>query len=208
MTSPNEKKRFPLLLSEGPRRTELLALGCPRDVPWEMVAKCEADCQNNHGQSVETLASRGGLDPWELMAVMQGKRWREVSYLPASDVVSWLKKASGEETDVYALREQLVSCETAVKALRLLAERADKLLKHAFGVIAERDATITKLCEGYEAIGKVLAANGCDCECSCDPGDHDVNCGERCFACRISEGHEMMRAALKTLAEPVPKVTQ
>lgn len=61
------ERRFPLLLGQG-HRAELLAAGCPRDVSWSMLAPCEADCLRNHDQTVERLAERGGLDPWELMA--------------------------------------------------------------------------------------------------------------------------------------------
>lgn len=29
-------------------------------------------------QTPERLAERGGLDPWEMLAVVKGKRWREL----------------------------------------------------------------------------------------------------------------------------------
>lgn len=34
-----------------------------------------------------------------------------------------------------------------------------------------------------DAVGEVLAANGCDCPCDCGP-DHDDDCS-RCLACRV-----------------------
>jgi hypothetical protein len=44
-------------------------------IPWAVIAPCEAQAMANHGgQSLEKLASRGGLDPIEAVAVLSGQR--------------------------------------------------------------------------------------------------------------------------------------
>lgn len=59
---------FPVLLSNRERRNNVL---CPVSVPWEMVAPHEARAMRNHGgQTLLGLAGRGGLDPVELIAVL------------------------------------------------------------------------------------------------------------------------------------------
>jgi len=41
--------------------------------PWDLVAAHEAQAVKNHSQSLQVLADRGGLDPIELLAVMQDR---------------------------------------------------------------------------------------------------------------------------------------
>jgi hypothetical protein len=47
-------------------------------IPWEIIADCEAQARINHDQSIEQLSSRGGLSPGEAVAVLMGKRYKEV----------------------------------------------------------------------------------------------------------------------------------
>lgn len=54
-------------------------------------------------------------------------------------------------------------CEAAYQAIAMLREMGD-----ALGMV-----------------GRMLAANGCDCDCDHCEEDHDDEC-ERCLACRIS----------------------
>jgi hypothetical protein len=49
-----------------------------RAIPWGMILPHEKQAWVNHDQSLEILASRGGLDPCEALAVLSGKRWREI----------------------------------------------------------------------------------------------------------------------------------
>lgn len=66
------ERMFPVLLhgKDQDRRPD-----CPRQVPWEWLAPHERQAQLNHGQSLETLASRGGLDPLEMVCVLNDKEW-------------------------------------------------------------------------------------------------------------------------------------
>ena len=59
---------------------KLRALECPSDVPWEFIAEHEAECLNNHGQTPQRLAERGGLAPGEMVAVIEASgKWAERS---------------------------------------------------------------------------------------------------------------------------------
>ncbi len=52
---------------------EMERLGCPRRVPWAFVAPHERRAERNHRQSLERLNHRGGLDPCELLAVLEDR---------------------------------------------------------------------------------------------------------------------------------------
>jgi len=52
------------------------ALGCPDDVPWTLLTPHENRALTNHGQTLETLASRGGLSPDEIVAIIEERRWK------------------------------------------------------------------------------------------------------------------------------------
>lgn len=66
-------KTFPVLW-QGTRdlMRRLEALGCPRTVPWAFIADHGVQCFHNHDQCPEVLASRGGLAPEEMLAVIHG----------------------------------------------------------------------------------------------------------------------------------------
>ena len=63
-------KRFPIITSIEERKH-----GAPTWVPWAAIAPHEDQAQENHMQSLERLAERGGLDAGEFIAVMQDKRY-------------------------------------------------------------------------------------------------------------------------------------
>lgn len=67
------ERHFPVLWQCSPEETkQLKALDCPKTVPWSLVAPHETQALANHYQSLERLASRGGLSPAELVAVLDG----------------------------------------------------------------------------------------------------------------------------------------
>lgn len=53
----------------------------PRSVPWSLLAPHEAQAKQNHDQTLERLAERGGLAVHEMLAIIEGKRWRAVASL-------------------------------------------------------------------------------------------------------------------------------
>jgi len=44
-----------------------------RAVPWAFVVPHEPQCQRNHSQTLRRLLERGGLDPSELLAVLEDR---------------------------------------------------------------------------------------------------------------------------------------
>jgi hypothetical protein len=60
-------KTFPILGDDAKRIAS---------VPWELVYAHRATVMANHGQSIEGLARRGGLDLVELAMVLEDRRWR------------------------------------------------------------------------------------------------------------------------------------
>ena len=67
-------RMFPILLSYTERGE-----GCPTSIPWRLLESdaCEAQAQDNHSQTLERLAERGGLGPCELLAVLLCVRYRD-----------------------------------------------------------------------------------------------------------------------------------
>ncbi len=67
---------FPIL-RQYQREYRKLYSDARRSVPWAWVALHEEQAKQNHAQTLQRLAERGGLDPGELWAVVHRKRWRE-----------------------------------------------------------------------------------------------------------------------------------
>jgi hypothetical protein len=70
----DQPKNFPVLWTY--RREEQLIwtrLGCPKTVPWSLLAPHEAQARKNHDQSLARLAERGGLDPTEMVALFSAR---------------------------------------------------------------------------------------------------------------------------------------
>lgn len=63
-------------------------LGAPKFVPWPLVEAHAAQCMKNHSQSPETLDARGGLDPSELCAVLEDRRWTPLPLLLAIETLT------------------------------------------------------------------------------------------------------------------------
>jgi hypothetical protein len=63
-------------------------LGCPRAIPWDLIAPFEAQALINHDQSLQRLAERGGLSPDEMLAVMENRKFKRMSL---EDAVEGLK---------------------------------------------------------------------------------------------------------------------
>ena len=53
-------------------------LNCPAQIPWAIIDPHRRQAERNHGQSLERLDERGGLDPTELFAVLTDRDWRDV----------------------------------------------------------------------------------------------------------------------------------
>ena len=92
-------KRFPVLLSYSDvGKFE----DCPKSVPWECIEPYEWQARRNHGQqSLQRLAERGGLDPTELVAVMERRSWRPMAMWEAINRLNQLisEAADGDDLD-------------------------------------------------------------------------------------------------------------
>lgn len=62
---------------------------CPQWVSWSIVCPHQEQAQKNHSQTLERLSERGGLAPDELVAVMEGRSWKD-ERLSDSDAVDRL----------------------------------------------------------------------------------------------------------------------
>lgn len=65
---------FPVLYGFGRK----VNLGDLLSVPWSLLAPHERQAMRNHGQSLHRLASRGGLSPCEMLAIIDGTPWRDI----------------------------------------------------------------------------------------------------------------------------------
>lgn len=67
----------------------------PREVPWALVEPHRRQALANHHQSLERLAERGGLDPAELIAVLEDRPWRTMLQIDAVARLGVLVGGSG-----------------------------------------------------------------------------------------------------------------
>lgn len=71
---------FPILFSwQSEIRKKELALGCPKTIPFSLLAPHEKQAQHNHGQTLKRLAERGGLSPDEAVAVLEDREWHRMA---------------------------------------------------------------------------------------------------------------------------------
>ena len=65
-TTPDSSKpsgrRFPVFLAD----QRSIWPGLPDSIPWEVIALHERQANLNHGHSLETIARRGGLSPYDV----------------------------------------------------------------------------------------------------------------------------------------------
>ena len=66
----------------------------PKQIPWSFVEPHNAQAIINHGQSLEKLASRGGLDLTEIAAVVEDRPWRHMSDAEIDAFVATIPKVN------------------------------------------------------------------------------------------------------------------
>ena len=87
MLTPRERKDFP---------------DCPQFVAWEFVLPHNEQACLNHKQTLQRLAERGGLAPSELVAVLEDRKWKDMTMRDAVDALKTKQLVSlfkGPETD-------------------------------------------------------------------------------------------------------------
>jgi hypothetical protein len=50
-----------------------------KEIPWSLIAGHERQANLNHNQSLRELARRGGISPYEAMAIIQDRPWTRMS---------------------------------------------------------------------------------------------------------------------------------
>lgn len=53
-------------------------------VPWSIMEPHGAQARDNHGQTLKTLAARGGLSHCEAVAVLENRNWRPMDAAEAN----------------------------------------------------------------------------------------------------------------------------
>lgn len=104
MTTMFAEKRFPIITGQSNLKREIRDRW-PRSVPWSFVERFRARIESNHSQTLEVLASRGGLGPDELWLAAHDQplsRFRQTVEPPTEQACgNWLiveVHALGEET--------------------------------------------------------------------------------------------------------------
>ncbi len=69
---------FPVLLPYDHRK-RFEMLGCPRQVPYRMLALHEPQAWRNHNQTIQRLNDRGGLSPCEMVAILNDRAWHHMT---------------------------------------------------------------------------------------------------------------------------------
>ena len=72
----------------------------PRSVPWDLVKDHDDQAQTNHSQTLEHLASRGGLSPMELWCVVHDTRFYDAKRnqgMTEAKAIEWLRGIEGVE---------------------------------------------------------------------------------------------------------------
>jgi len=126
------ERQFPILI--GYRGT----MGpCPSSIPWSSIAPYEAQAQVNHGQSLEKLASRGGLAPLEALFVMTGQKlsgWPAFTDEMQKEACTFLDKIVRDREDLHAERDalllQLEDLKLKIVTLHADVERLKLALEH------------------------------------------------------------------------------
>jgi len=105
---------FPILIPDHwIRKYPEIFAACPRSVSWASVEPHEGQARLNHGQTLTMLASRGGLDPLELLACLRNETYKvtrgcfnkqPMHQEPSNPMDQWMPQV------LTALQEHLARC--------------------------------------------------------------------------------------------------
>lgn len=59
-----------------PKMMPIMQGKCLRAIPWALIAPHEDQAQDNHYQTLNKLAQRGGLGADEAVAILEDRQWR------------------------------------------------------------------------------------------------------------------------------------
>jgi len=63
-----------------------------KSVPWWLVETARGQLQRNHGQTIELLAKRGGLDVLELAGALTGRKWGQLRDLNETQALAVINR--------------------------------------------------------------------------------------------------------------------
>lgn len=140
------ERRFPIMDSTDGRASRPVKW----HVPWALLAAHEAQAFANHCQSLEALASRGGLAPCEALAVIEDRRWQRMDKVEARKRLKALAepKPAPAEAAVQAARDE------EKKDVEWAVARMDKAMHETTALRQERDALATQSHVLATAIGE------------------------------------------------------
>ncbi len=95
------------------------------NIPWSIIAPCEAQAQRNHSQTLERLAERGGLDPNEAIWVLNGERWKTEKQ--QDNGAARLREIVKERWYIPQLEATEAHAERLARALRPFSDYADEI---------------------------------------------------------------------------------
>jgi hypothetical protein len=78
-------------------------------IPWSLISPYASQAKDNHDQTLERLAERGGLDPGELWCIVHGRRLREMpeARITRAWFAEWCAANDGLTADLATLRATL-----------------------------------------------------------------------------------------------------
>lgn len=145
-----------------------LALKCGRpfpilhagfSVPWWLIAPFEPQARHNHDQSLEHLASRGGLDPCEMLHVIHGLSMRGGTSPwpnPTETLKAWVKTQSA-----FASQELITAQMEELRIGRLALQAAVQERDHVCGALTrateEMQRVFARAAESEEEMQRVFA---------------------------------------------------
>jgi len=137
------------------RESRFPMLGHGYSIPWAMIAPFEQQARENHRQSLQCLAERGGLGECEAVAVMERRQWHRMDPAEASRRMRELV-AEYEAKEVVQLRAALARAEEQVRRLRnvfqQLVEQREGPSEWAKGILEADARTAAALADAAEEI--------------------------------------------------------
>lgn len=176
-----EHGRFPVLNQQNCRPRDRKTM--PRSVPWEFAEKFRAQAEDNHDQTLERLAERGGLAPEEMWCAAHGKG---LFTGPGMRVgvdeqiaIDWLYEASGEPTPEETRQKRLAHYKETLKRLAFEAGANGIEVTYTVNVVGARRPWPT--CE-LPTCDKDVSPGSTLCY------EHDNMANHRCPECGHKEG--------------------
>lgn len=118
-----------------PVHSSELMHGAPYRVPWSFVSPFEARAQANHDQTLSRLAERGGLDLWELFALVHDLDVLPVQEIAAGPLVAWLNRELAQHSMLRSARAEIGRLTEGLREISRIAGPQSAALRFRMVVI-------------------------------------------------------------------------